>query len=36
MLLPVALDVLLSPLRTRIPRLQSLSIPTIIELKNFA
>jgi hypothetical protein len=35
-LLPVALDVLLSPFRTRIPRLQSLSIPTIIELKNFA
>jgi hypothetical protein len=36
MLFPVTLDALLSPLRTRIPRLQPLSIPTIIELKNFA
>ena len=34
-LLPVDLDVVLSPLRTRIPRLQPLSVPTIIELKNF-
>jgi hypothetical protein len=33
---PVGLDVLLSPLRTRIPRIQHLSILTIIELKNFA
>ena len=35
-LLPVSLDGLLSPLRTTIPRLHPLSIPTITDLKNFA
>jgi hypothetical protein len=34
-LLPVTLDILLSPLMTRIPTLQTVSIPTIMELKSF-
>jgi hypothetical protein len=34
-LLPVAVDTLLSPLMTKIPTFQTLSIPTIMEIKSF-